>query len=341
MAEKDPKKNIATIKEYKSAKLKIDDEDDGLDDDVIIVKQSQAEKVKKGIVKSVKELQKESARVGLGGLSLYEMVIGTMFGGAFQTLPDPITEVTSQLYLDNLEYALKRKYMYIKYDLICTTQLQESRRKWMKACPTAELTGWDDSTSATTESSREGDFDDDDDEVQVDEGSDEPAAKKAKPSAPSTTVNTEGLKQQAVTALRKMKMAMMEQAEAVSMLESVCSDTPLSQLPSLLTAIDKQLGHDVKTEVKAEVKEEQVKPEPGTSTPSTEQEEDKAKAVWISGSSYKCSKCEIMFGSKNGCDSHIAKKHTGIFHLCNFCDWSTANLDSLNRHVKKRHAHLE
>ena len=218
---------------------------------------------------------------------------------------------------------------------------------WIKACPTAELTGWDDNTSATTESSREGDFDDE--VVQVEEESGEPPEKKTKPSAPSTptAVNKEGLKQQAVTAIRKMKMAMMEQAEAMSMLESVCTDTPLSQLPSLLTAIDKQLGAaqpEVKMEVKAEVKAEpgseaEIKPEPGTSTPSTDNES--AKAVWISASSYKCSKCEIMFGSKNGCDSHIAKKHTGIYHLCNFCDWSTANLDSLNRHVRKRHAHLE
>ena len=93
MAEKDPKKNISTIKEYKAAKLKIDGDEEGLDDDVIIVKQSNVDKVKKGIVKEVKQLQTESAKVGLGGLSLYEMVIGTMFGGAFQALPDPITEV--------------------------------------------------------------------------------------------------------------------------------------------------------------------------------------------------------------------------------------------------------
>ena len=92
-AKPDPKKNIATIKEYKEAKLKIDGEEEGLNDDVIIVKESQVEKVKKGIKKEVKQLQTESAKVGLGGLSLYEMVIGTMFGGAFQALPDPITEV--------------------------------------------------------------------------------------------------------------------------------------------------------------------------------------------------------------------------------------------------------
>ena len=69
---------------------------------------------------------------------------------------------------------------------------------WIKACPTADLTGWgeddaDGATSATTESSHDGEVE----EVEMEE----PPEKKARVvSAPSTEVNTEGLKQQAVTA---------------------------------------------------------------------------------------------------------------------------------------------
>ena len=52
---------------------------------------------------------------------------------------------------------------------------------------------------------------------------------------------------------------------------------------------------------------------------------------------YMCPVCEVVRGSKNGCDAHIWEKNTGKALVCAYCAFSTYNMDSLNRHAKKAH----
>ena len=205
----------------------------------------------------------------------------------------------------------------------------------MRHSDTAALVGWsDDSSDSDYEG---GDTDEAPDSGSESASDEEQPRKKAKR---EDTVNTEGLKQQALTALRKVKMGLLAQADGITALESVCEDTPLNLLPDLLASTKTHFdvgGLVVKKEPSTPVKEE-GKTSQDPSTPSTSGEKSgEATAVWVAASTYKCSECEAMFGSRNGCNSHINQMHTGIYHLCKFCDWSSPNVDSLKRHVRKSH----
>ena len=50
---------------------------------------------------------------------------------------------------------------------------------------------------------------------------------------------------------------------------------------------------------------------------------------------YSCPQCNMIVTSKNGCDAHIRAKHTGKALHCAYCSFSTYNMDSLNRHLRK------
>ena len=49
---------------------------------------------------------------------------------------------------------------------------------------------------------------------------------------------------------------------------------------------------------------------------------------------YKCPQCKVVKVSKRGLNSHIRQVHTLKAFLCCFCDFTTYNLDSLQRHEK-------
>ena len=49
---------------------------------------------------------------------------------------------------------------------------------------------------------------------------------------------------------------------------------------------------------------------------------------------YKCPQCEVVKVSKRGLDSHIRQVHTLKAFMCCFCEFTTYNLDSLQRHEK-------
>ena len=49
---------------------------------------------------------------------------------------------------------------------------------------------------------------------------------------------------------------------------------------------------------------------------------------------YKCPQCEVVKVSKRGLDSHIRQVHTLKAFVCCFCEFTTYNLDSLQRHEK-------
>ena len=50
---------------------------------------------------------------------------------------------------------------------------------------------------------------------------------------------------------------------------------------------------------------------------------------------YKCGNCDIAPRTKRAIDAHIRSVHTKKALLCSFCDFSTYNMDSLQRHEKE------
>ena len=49
---------------------------------------------------------------------------------------------------------------------------------------------------------------------------------------------------------------------------------------------------------------------------------------------YKCPQCDTVKATKRGVDSHIRSVHTLKAFVCCLCDFTTYNLDSLQRHEK-------
>jgi len=195
--------------------------------------------------------------------------------------------------------------------------------------------GLDDATSESDES--------------TDEEAEQPVVKRRK-SEDGDDPNKAGLKQQCVTALRKIRMGLQLQAEGTAILEAVTATSPLADLSVLLASVKEQAAKSgattpikLKTHTGDEIviKGEELNisrpaspSSSGTSTPSA----DAPHPIWLRGSRYKCSVCAIEKGSLNGIKSHIMKHHTGGAVLCTFCDWSTTNPDSLTRHIAEKHA---
>ena len=65
------------------------------DQDTVFIRESKVSKFVGKIKKEVVQFQGESTTAGLGGLTMYEMVIGTMFSKKFRSLPDPIDDVSN------------------------------------------------------------------------------------------------------------------------------------------------------------------------------------------------------------------------------------------------------
>lgn len=80
--------------ELKVLKLEEDQRDS---DDSIIAPGDEKEKVEETVRKETEMFVKQSAKSGLGGLSLEECVVGSMFSQKFQFMPDPLSEVNSLL----------------------------------------------------------------------------------------------------------------------------------------------------------------------------------------------------------------------------------------------------
>ena len=53
---------------------------------------------------------------------------------------------------------------------------------------------------------------------------------------------------------------------------------------------------------------------------------------------YRCPRSDTVRGTRRGMDSHIRQAHTLVAFLCSFCEFSTFNQDSLNRHERKAHS---
>ena len=83
-------------------------------------------------------------------------------------------------------------------------------------------------------------------------------------------------------------------------------------------------------------------PQASTLTPSlakkmkTKNVGDQPVVVMVGGTrSWACPQCNMVRGSKNGCDAHIRQVHTGKALVCALCSFSTYNMDSLQRHKKE------
>lgn len=139
--------------------------------------------------------------------------------------------------------------------------------------------------------------------------------------------------------------------QGYALLEAACKNANAAVLPGILRAAQGHLqkgGPSVKPEVHVKVEEgedagegaqqldralEPIKVEPGCSY------EPITVKIPGGGYQYKCPLCpaDIITKSKNGMRAHIREIHTGEVLLCEMCDFSTYNPDSLSKHARQLH----
>ena len=138
-------------------------------------------------------------------------------------------------------------------------------------------------------------------------------------------------------------------AEGWGMFEKVVGQAGMGELPQLLRSIRTSV---TPTRMKEEVKmeEELTKGEEGegeasgsrgmTITPVREGGPKSPITIQVKTEGgkvsykYKCPQCKVVKVSKRGLDSHIRQVHTLKAFVCCFCNFTTYNLDSLQRHEK-------
>ena len=134
-----------------------------------------------------------------------------------------------------------------------------------------------------------------------------------------------------------------------ALFEEGCSEAGPGELPQLLRSLEMSTTPP-STPVKSLFEEVEKKmappPQPGAPSPSpTQGISDEPVIVKVEGKEggkvmykYGCPMCTIpIMRSKRGMDAHIRQFHTFKPYLCSYCDFTTYNLDSLNRHEKKQH----
>ena len=139
-------------------------------------------------------------------------------------------------------------------------------------------------------------------------------------------------------------------AEGWELFEKAVDEAGVGELPQLLRGIRSSLTPaptPASTEVvKAEVKIEEEEDQPSTSgislqvvggggqdSPITIQINDEVtgKVTY----KYKCPQCDHIKISKRGLDSHIRAVHTKNALVCCKCDFTSYNLDSMQRHERE------
>ena len=124
-------------------------------------------------------------------------------------------------------------------------------------------------------------------------------------------------------------------AQGWAAFERMSSEVGLGELPQLLQYVK---THTTPTPTATPVKEEQEPLDVGAVK--TEEKPIVEKPIHVSfrGQTvkYRCGNCDIApKKSKAGMDAHIRSVHTKKALLCSFCEFSTYNFDSLNRHMKE------
>lgn len=153
-------------------------------------------------------------------------------------------------------------------------------------------------------------------------------------------------------AVRVIREATQKLDQGYALLEAACRNANAAQLPSIMRAAQGRFITPVKTEtitVKTEEGEERpstsaapgqfdpalmpVKVEPGVTY------EPITVKLPEGGYQYKCPLCprDVFTKSKNGMRGHIGEFHTGEVLLCEMCEFSSYNPDSLSKHVRLTH----
>ena len=136
--------------------------------------------------------------------------------------------------------------------------------------------------------------------------------------------------------------------EGWAIFDDVVGKAEMGELPQLLRSVRRSVTPV--TPVKEEVKMEEKGDEEGdegeasgrgmTITPVREGGPESPITIQVKTAGgkvaykYKCPQCEVVKVSKRGLDSHIRQVHTLKAFVCCFCEFTTYNLDSLQRHEK-------
>ena len=132
-------------------------------------------------------------------------------------------------------------------------------------------------------------------------------------------------------------------ADGWAVFEQACEEAGPGELPQLLRSLKgavTPMGPPATptTPVKEEPGTPSPTPGPSTSSSELSSEPVLVKVVGEGGKvryKYGCPNCSTpIMGSKRGMDAHIRSVHTKIPLLCSYCDFTTWNMDSLNRHEK-------
>ena len=130
--------------------------------------------------------------------------------------------------------------------------------------------------------------------------------------------------------------------EGWAMFDNIVGQAGMGELPQLLRSVTPVTP--VKEEVKIEEEKEDHQGEASgsrgmTITPVREGAPNprlQSRLRWWGKVvyKYKCPQCEVVKVLKRGLDSHIRQVHTLKAFVCCFCEFTTYNFDSLQRHEK-------
>ena len=136
--------------------------------------------------------------------------------------------------------------------------------------------------------------------------------------------------------------------EGWAIFDDVVGKAEMGELPQLLRSVRRSVTpvSPVKEEVKMEEKGDEEGDEGEASgkgmtiTPVREGGPESPITIQVKTAGgkvvykYKCPQCEVVKVSKRGLDSHIRQVHTLKAFMCCLCEFTTYNLDSLQRHEK-------
>ena len=156
-----------------------------------------------------------------------------------------------------------------------------------------------------------------------------------------------------VVAIRTIAKGHQLVAEGWSNFEDAVGEMGMGELPQLLRSLRSSLtptptptptpGTPMKAEAEELMKVMEEGATPGTSisvTPVSQGGPESPITIQVKTEGgrvaykYKCPQCEHIKSSKRGLDSHIRQVHTLKPFVCCLCDFTTYNLDSMQRHEK-------
>ena len=131
-------------------------------------------------------------------------------------------------------------------------------------------------------------------------------------------------------------------AEGWALYKEVIGEAGAGDLPQLLRSMRSSLTPThMKQEPKREEGEGKVEQGEGPSTSSTVGRGELPVPIKVKNEegrvinyNYGCPQCDVVKGTRRGMDIHIRQVHTLRAFVCCYCEFSTYNMDSLQRHEK-------